>query len=198
VNPNRTVCVNAKRRIRTVGRWGAGVLFLGLLLVVGCPPVSEPDEQIDSVPGLPDTSLLSELNRVEMSLLWRVNEVRRKAGLVPLSLKADLCRAARRHNTEMMQVGFVSHFSNEGLDIGQQLSEQGVNWNFCAENLAKMPDTPDVAVRTLDFWMSAPTGRKDILYHLYNETGVAAQRDPKTGEWFITQIYARRTSYWLP
>lgn len=177
-----------------------GVLFLGLVFVVGCPP-SEPPGDVDagsSVPPLPDKSLLSELNRVEMGLFWRVNEARRKAGLLPLSLKPDLCRAARKHNFEMMQIGLVSHFSHEGLDIGRQLTEQGIPWNLCAENLARMPDTPDVAQKTLEFWMREPTGKKDILFHLYDETGIAAQQNPKTGDWFITQIYARRTSYWLP
>jgi uncharacterized protein YkwD len=98
----------------------------------------------------------------------------------------------------MMQIGIISHFSHDGLDIGQQLTRQGINWNLCAENLAQMPDSPDVADKTVQFWMSEPTGKDDILFHLYDETGISAQLDPKTNRWYITQIYARRTSYWLP
>ncbi|MBN1554514.1 MAG: CAP domain-containing protein [Phycisphaerae bacterium] len=174
-------------------------LLVGLLCLAGCASSDSSDGMSDSsVPELPDKPLLSELNRVEQSLFWRVNDERRKGGLMPLTLKADLCRAARKHNFEMMQVGIVSHFSHEGLDIGQQLTAQGIPWNLCAENLAKMPDTKDVAQKTVEFWMSEPTGEKDILFHLYNETGLAAQKDPKTGEWFITQIYARRIGYWVP
>lgn len=177
---------------------GLALMLVGLVSIVGCPPASAPEVSPESdVPRLPAKPLISELNDVEQSLFWRINEIRRKNGLMPLTLRADLCRAARMHNYSTAQTGMVTHFSPNGDDIGEQLTAQGVPWNLCAENLAKMPPTANIAQDTADFWMDAPSGRKDILFHLYDETGLSAIQDPKTGQWFLTQIYARRTSYWV-
>ena len=186
------------RRKPLWGRLGVGMVLFCLLVIIGCPPSTEPEiEPQADIPALPDKPLISELNNVEQSIFWRVNEERRKNGFRPLTLKADLCRAARKHNFNMMQLGMVTHFSPEGADIGQQLTAQGIPWNLCAENLAKMSPSSKLPQNTVDFWMSAPSGRKDMLFHLYNETGISAMRDPRSGAWFITQIYARRTSYWI-
>lgn len=182
-----------------------GALFC-LLAAAGCAPYSGPYEETDddasevsSVPSLPSGSLLSELNPIERSLFWRANEARRKAGGKPLRLRPELCRIARDRNAEMVQLGRITRFTREGLDIGQQLRKEGVIWNHCAINIARVPPyAPNIPQKAVDLWLKDPVDRKDLLFHLFDETGIAAQQDPKSGKWFITQIYARRSSYWLP
>ncbi|MBN1943416.1 MAG: CAP domain-containing protein [Phycisphaerae bacterium] len=197
MSPNRRLCRMLQRGFPAAGSLRLIVLLLAaMFLAVGCAPSSRTDEE--AVPPLPEGSLLSELNPVERSLLWRANEARRKAGVMPLTLRPDLCVAARKHTAEMVQLGLVTRFSNDGKDVGEQLTDQGVNWNLCAINLAQIaPGVDNVAQKVVDYWLSQPNARRDLLFHLYDETGLSAQCDPK-GQWFITQIYARRTSYWTP
>lgn len=195
------------RLVRAI-RWkGTGVFLLCLLTGWSCVPsgdesIQETPYDDSGVPQLPAHSLLSELNAVERSLLWRANEARRKAGAPPLTLKADLCVVARKHNNEMIRLGYLTRMGPGGADVGKQLHDQGVVWNLCAINLAEVSSSlknqGEIAQKAVDLWLSQPTARRDLLFNLYNETGVAVQRHPRTGQWFLTQIYARRTSYWLP
>jgi uncharacterized protein YkwD len=201
MSPNRDVWTTMKR-VSAVPFLGLGVVVLCLLTTAGCTfnnSTTEDSYDASSVPSLPEgASMLSELNPVERSLLWRANEARRKAGDLPLTLQPDLCRVARQHNAYMTEQSRIT-LTRNGSDIGEQLHDQGVNWNLCAVNLARVsPHAPNVAQKAVDLWLKDPIDRKDLLYHLFTETGIAAQQDPKTGKWFLTQIYARRTGYYVP
>jgi uncharacterized protein YkwD len=182
---------------------GALLSALLLLTAVGCPPPSyeptdypDPAAETQDVPELPKETILSELDMVEKKLFWQSNEIRRQNGLLPFTLKADLCRAARKQSRDMLQVGRVTRQSAEGKEIGDRLHDLHIGWNHCGENVAVIGPSGNVPQRALQYWLGHPVERNDLLNHMYNETGVAVVQDPKTGKYFVTQIYLRRSGYW--
>ncbi len=98
-----------------------------------------------------------------------VNNERRAAGLVPLSIAPELMAAAQEHSWDMALSGLISHTGSDGRGAAQRMRDSGYPWRRCGENIAVGQTTPEEA---LAFWMNSPPHRANMLDPGMRELGV--------------------------
>ncbi len=116
------------------------------------------------------------------SVIKRVNEERRKRGLVELKMFPKLSKCANIRVKET--TAYWSHQrinGTSGLDI---FDEQNLNWSNIAENIAKgSPDPQSV----MDGWMNSTAHRDSILNPNYRYIGVGCANFE--GVFYWTQLF---------
>jgi|SRR5580693_3654397 uncharacterized protein YkwD len=128
------------------------------------------------------TAGLRDLSRVRAEMLEAVAEVRRKAGLQPLTPDPRLDRAAQGHAEDMLARSYFAHQSPEGKTVRQRATEAGYPWRMIGENIAEGQYT---VAEVMDSWMKSRPHRANLLERGFTQlgTGLAFGRDPKTGDY---------------
>src|SRR5580693_7251323 len=137
-------------------------------------------------PGYRDVGIgvsgLRDISRVRAEMLEAVAEVRRKAGLQPLTPDPRLDRAAQGHAEDMLARSYFAHQSPEGKTVRQRATEAGYPWRMIGENIAEGQYT---VAEVMDSWMKSRPHRANLLERGFTQlgTGLAFGRDPKTGDY---------------
>ncbi len=120
----------------------------------------------------------------EQEMLKLVNSERAKVGVAPLAWNNSLADVARAHSKDMFTRGYFSHYSPEGKDVGDRLSEAGIAYTYAGENLALAPN-----LQTAHQGLMASEGhRRNILDPAFHKIGVGAINGGAYGE-MITQVF---------
>ncbi|MER6924721.1 CAP domain-containing protein, partial [Streptomyces spiralis] len=98
-----------------------------------------------------------------------VNAERAKVGCSPLTVNADLTKAAQAHSQDMAAHQNMSHTGSDGSSPGDRITRAGYTWNSYGENVAYGYSTPE---QVMSAWMSSPGHRENILNCGYKEIGV--------------------------
>src|SRR3989344_1871932 len=76
----------------------------------------------------------------EQKMFEFVNQERVKYGVGPLIFNQSLAEVGRAHSKDMFERGYFSHYSPEGKDVGDRLTETQISYSIAGENLALAPD----------------------------------------------------------
>ncbi|NEQ63513.1 MAG: CAP domain-containing protein [Moorea sp. SIO4A1] len=119
----------------------------------------------------------SSLAKFNTELLGLTNAERRKAGLPPLQLSAELSQAAQLHAEDMVRNGFFSHTGSDGSKISDRAKAAGYLYSYVGENIAAGNPTPAQTIRQ---WMGSTGHRRNILKPQYQEIGFGYVSDPSS------------------
>lgn len=120
----------------------------------------------------------------EQKMFELVNLERVKDGLKPLLWDDRLRDVARGHSRDMFERRYFSHYSPEGKDVGDRLTERGVNFLIAGENLALAPDV----IRAHQGLMDSSGHRKNILTAEFGKIGIGTIDGGANGKMF-TQVF---------
>jgi uncharacterized protein YkwD len=105
---------------------------------------------------------------LEKQLLQLVNRERRQRGLPPLQANPELTIVARLHSADMLQRGYFSHFTPEGLDPLDRMKQAGIHFFTGGENIA-ITQTLAMAHTGL---MHSTDHRANILNPAFGQLGI--------------------------
>ncbi|MDP3460507.1 MAG: CAP domain-containing protein [Hyphomonas sp.] len=134
---------------------------------------------------------------LEAGFLKRVNEERRKVGLAPVQVRAELTGAARFHSLDMAVNSFFGHSGPDGRDADDRIAalDRTALADFSAENVATVSRStgrmdPDFALRRLhENLMDSPGHRANILHPKATHVAFGVVRT-RGGVW-VTQVFLR-------
>jgi len=132
---------------------------------------------------VPQSSATAEALRV----LELINAERSKSGVAMLSMDEALIAAAKAKADDMAVRGYFAHESPCYGSVGEMLCTFGVDWTYCAENLASGQKTPEKAVSD---WMGSPCHKENALSANYTKTGISMAKDAK-GKTYWVQLFAQ-------
>jgi uncharacterized protein YkwD len=126
-----------------------------------------------------ERSVPGDAGVVSARVLSLVNEARSRqrrcgsqtfAAGKPLTLNAQLGRAALLHSQEMAKYSFAEHQGRDGSTPAQRVTRAGYHWTAVAENVAAGPGTPEDVVTG---WLASAGHCANIMSPRYSEMGVA-------------------------
>lgn len=117
----------------------------------------------------------------ETEMFKKVNEERRKLAIPELIWNPNIVPVARNHAKDMWERSYFSHYSIEGKDVGDRLSEANVKYSFAGENLAMAP-TLTLAHSGL---MNSQGHRENILEPRFNKIGIGVIDNGVYGKMFV-------------
>ncbi|CAB4703771.1 unannotated protein [freshwater metagenome] len=111
------------------------------------------------------------------AVLNALNDVRAAHNLTPLTLNAELSRAATKHSQEMLVRGYFSHNSPDGSSYWKRIAawyKQGAysSWSVGENILFSSPEVD--ATHAVQWWMQSPGHRANILSAEWRQIGIAA------------------------
>lgn len=130
-----------------------------------------------------------DIAQLEQQVLERINQIRTRNELQPLSMDQELRRIARDYSEAMGQREFFSHRGPEGDTVGDRVRDAGFCYRAVAENLAKNYNVPDPAAAAVRGWMKSEGHRHNILTPGYRSTGIGIWRTGET--YYFTQVFLR-------
>jgi len=134
------------------------------------------------------TSTFAEpVAQVEVSVVERVNELRRTRGLEPLRADAALTALAREHSCRMAREEGFSH--DTGGTFRDRVRAAGIPYRAIGENLAKIMTDAEPGGRAIDGWMKSEGHRANVVSQEFTTTGVGVCRQGRT--YYFTQIFMR-------
>lgn len=98
------------------------------------------------------------------------NTVRAEAGLDTLRLNPTLSAAARKKAEDMFKEGYWAHVSPSGVEPWYFILEEGYDYSYAGENLAKNFNTSEEVVTA---WYQSPSHKENLLSTNYDEVGYA-------------------------
>lgn len=98
-----------------------------------------------------------------------VNKERGKAGLSPLTHRADLKNVAHKKAEDMINSNYFAHNSPNYGSPFQMLKTFGISYQAAGENIAKGQSSPEAVMNS---WMNSTGHRDNILNGQYNTIGV--------------------------
>jgi uncharacterized protein YkwD len=128
----------------------------------------------------------------EAEVLALINQERAQKGCGPLTMNAQLSRAAARHAEAMGRKDFFSHTGANGSTLRSRTRAAGYKGRSLAENIAAGYASP---AQTVEKWMASPGHRANILTCKYTETGIGLYYDPDDAP-LPGQKYAMKY-YWV-
>lgn len=103
-----------------------------------------------------------------------VNVERAKEGLPALKKMASLTKASTIRAWECLVAYDPNHKRPDGQSFSTALTEQGIKFSACGENIAAGQETPQQVVEE---WMNSPGHRTNILSEKYEYLGVGFYYD---------------------
>ena len=106
-----------------------------------------------------------------------INAYRKKHGLKPLKLNAELTEAAKAHSRDLAKWDRISHYGSDGSNPWDRVKRAGYHARLTAEN---------VGTGQVDFkevmrgWEESPGHNKNLLTADATNMGIALVQDPKT------------------
>lgn len=118
------------------------------------------------VPGV-----LGYASNIDVSnLLKHTNERRAEVGLAPLKMNNTLSNAAYKKAKDMFKEGYWAHVSPKGTKPWDFILNEGYDYIYAGENLAKnFQNSKDV----VNAWYNSPSHRDNLLSANYEEIGFA-------------------------
>ena len=153
-------------------RW-AGLVVVVVVLSAGAMAGAEPEAP--------------KLSKQEQQLVDLTNKARAKEKLSQLKPNPLLCKAAHNHSANMAKQQKMEH-ELDGKRVDKRLDDVKYDFELCGENIGQLGSLKDVP-KLFDSWMKSKTHRDNILAPKFAEIGLAIVQDPKTKEWYITQVF---------
>jgi uncharacterized protein YkwD len=122
--------------------------------------------------------------RSEETMLALVNQERSKRGFTSLSVDTELREVARRHARDMLERGYFSHYTPEGLSPFDRLEMARINYAYAGENLAFAPDV----YLALSGLMKSHGHRENILSPNFNKAGIGVIDAGIYGKMFVQKF----------
>lgn len=145
--------------------------LLGFIAALQVSLVTAPIVVHDAFVALTFTSTFAEERPADAGkILTDVNAARRASGVAPLELDERLCGVARGHARDMLERGYVSHTTPEGVTPYDRMRDIGYAFVYAGENIALNLDRAS-AERAL---MASASHRRNILDPHYSHVGIAA------------------------
>lgn len=120
----------------------------------------------------------------ENQMLAMVNNERTSRGLAPLSPDPTLQTLARDYAQEMLQRGYFSHYTPEGLSPFDRMNNAHISFTYAGENLAFSANVA-LAMQGL---MNSPGHRANILSTNYHKVGIGVIDAGIYGEMFVQEF----------
>lgn len=163
------------------------------------PPQTEPTATPIPPEDPPPTSssgMTAHELAIAQQLFQRVNQDRAAAGLPAYTWNDALVRAAHKHNLQMTVCG-MSHQCPGEPSMGDRVSNEGVNWRTCGENVGWASERSDTwdGVRGINDSMMAETPpndghRRNLLSSSFTQIGIAVYIDNSNGKIWLTQDFS--------
>ena len=136
--------------------------------------------------------------QVEARTIALTNEYRAQQSLAALTPESRLTDAARAFAAYIAQTDKLDHDA-DGTTPPERLKKRGYSFCMVAENLASEFDTRGFTVEALSRrfvkgWSESATHRANMLEADVTEIGVGVERNPRSGEYYAVQVFARPTS----
>lgn len=128
-----------------------------------------------------ETEELSIDEVAESEMLKLVNEEREAVGLGKLSWNTEAVLVAREHAADMWERKYFGHVSPEGKDVGDRLTETGIDYHYAGENLALAPTVSTAHVGL----MNSEGHRENILDQNFNKVGIGVIDNGVYGKMFV-------------
>lgn len=112
-------------------------------------------------------------------ILVLVNQIRAEAGVAPLVLDDQLCKAATMRAVEMDYANLFSHTRPDGSSCFTVLSQYGISYRSCGENIAAGYSSPEDVV---EGWKNSSGHYKNMVNSSYTKLGVGYAKR-QFGEW---------------
>jgi uncharacterized protein YkwD len=146
--------------------------------------VTDTDENVAAAENSSEYTVLDN----ELGIIQLVNEERAKAGLNPVTINTDLCKAARTKAQEMVDLDYFSHESPTYGLVDSMAKAFGVENNGSGECIAYSGGTYPSG--TMWDWMHSEGHRKVILDSRFTEIGVGLAENGKgLGYWSLMMVY---------
>ncbi|OAS85306.1 serine protease [Metabacillus litoralis] len=120
----------------------------------------------------------------EEQVVQLVNQQRAKAGLKPLTHRADVKNVAQKKAEDMINSNYFSHTSPNYGSPFDMLKTFGISYSYAGENIAKGQKTPQ---EVMNAWMNSSGHRANILKPEFDTIGVGFYH----GAWVQMFIKAR-------
>ncbi len=152
------------------------------MVLSGCPLEPPPDYGQSVNDG-------TAVSAVEQRVFDLINHERANHGVPALVMRSDLCGVARGHSQEMAEYNYLNHENIAGMSAADRLTNAGIAWRTCGENIAYNSGYADPAARAVVSWMESPGHRQNILNEAFTHTGVGVAQGA-SGTYFFTQVFA--------
>lgn len=129
-----------------------------------------------------ETVSIDDDSEKEMFIL--VNSERKKNNLNTLSASAPLIKLGRAYAKDMLEKGYFSHYTPDGLSPFDRLSQLSIPYTSAAENLAYAPDVR-LAFSGL---MKSPPHKKNILDSSFHKVGIGVIDAGIYGKMFVQEF----------
>ena len=107
----------------------------------------------------------------------KINAYRKSKGLRPLSMSAELTKAAKAHSRDLAKWDRISHYGSDGSNPWDRVKRTGFKAQLAAENVGTGQKTFD---EVLVGWKNSPGHDKNLLLPDATHMGLALVTDPKT------------------
>ncbi len=134
------------------------------------------------VPNPPHPTPVGNLESIRQQLLALHNKERTSRGIAALTRSPALDIAAQLHNDYMVANNTLTH-DEPRRDVGTRVKEQGYNWMWVGENIARGQVSPEDVMKS---WMNSSGHRDNILNAHYKEIGFG-----NSGVWWTTDFGSR-------
>ncbi len=104
----------------------------------------------------------------ETVMLEALNKERAKVGSSPLVQEDNIRQIARDYSKDMINRNYFCHYSPEGKDVGDRLSESNVSYATAGENLAFAPNVSTAHAGL----MNSPGHKRNILDPAFRKVGI--------------------------
>lgn len=113
-----------------------------------------------------------------LAVTQEVNAIRSARGLRPLTVSAELRRAADSHTQALLEAGMFSHDSPDGTSFSDRLHRfypQRAGFWSVGENLLTQGPAEPSAAAVVAAWLRSPGHRANLLNPRWRELGVGAR-----------------------
>ncbi|MGB4398134.1 MAG: CvpA family protein [Daejeonella sp.] len=105
---------------------------------------------------------------LEKRMLDLINQERKKFNLRPMTFDKKLAQVATKHSSDMLQRGYFSHYTPEGLGPFDRMRKDRVRFRIAGENLA-LAQTLQSAHQG---FMESPVHKANILHDSFGRAGI--------------------------
>jgi len=151
-------------------------------------PGSAPAPQPAPSPSPKEADNTYKLHQYEERVVELVNAERAKAGLKPLAVDMQLCRAARLKAEDMRDKNYFSHTSPTYGPFAEMLRKFGITYRTAGENIAAGYRTPEAVVAA---WMGSSGHRANILNPNFTHIGVGYASGGSYGHYWVQELIGK-------
>ncbi len=117
----------------------------------------------------------------EKEMFGLVNEERVKLGISELKWDEKIKEVAENYAKDMWERKYFGHFSPEGKDVGDRLTQAKIKYSFAGENLALAPTVKTAHVGL----MNSEGHRANILEPRFSKIGIGVIDNGVYGKMFV-------------